>query len=76
MGAYVEKLKTLKTEVEAEVPNPPSGKTGDVIGEYFAISKPENQTVNNPTKGILQKENAMKGEKVKEKMHFKLKRNK
>ena len=50
MGAFVEKLKTLKTQVEVEVPIPPSGKTGDVIGEHFAISKPDKQTVNNPTK--------------------------
>jgi hypothetical protein len=53
MGEFVEKLKTLKTEVEAEVPNPPSSKTADVIGEHYAISNPEETIVNNPTKGIL-----------------------
>ncbi|PWA47553.1 hypothetical protein CTI12_AA498760 [Artemisia annua] len=41
MGDFVEKLKKLRTEVEAEVPNHPSIETGDVIGEHFAISKPD-----------------------------------
>ena len=50
MGDFVESLKKLKKEVEAKVPNPPSGKTGDVIAEQFAISKPDEQNVNNPTK--------------------------
>ncbi|PWA46525.1 hypothetical protein CTI12_AA507880 [Artemisia annua] len=43
-------MKKLRTEVEAEVPNHPSIETGDVIGEHFAISKPKEKTVNNPTK--------------------------
>ncbi|PWA39613.1 Zinc finger, PMZ-type [Artemisia annua] len=50
MGDFVEKLKKLRTEVEAEVPNHPSIETGDVIGEHYAISKPNEKTVNNPTK--------------------------
>ncbi|PWA41700.1 FAR1 DNA binding domain-containing protein [Artemisia annua] len=50
MGDFVEKLKKLRTEVEAEVPNHPSIETGDVIGEHFAISKPDKKTINNPTK--------------------------
>ena len=50
MGNFVEKLKILKTEVEAEVPNPPSSKTGDVIGEHYAIANPEERIVNNPTR--------------------------
>ncbi|PWA51771.1 FAR1 DNA binding domain-containing protein [Artemisia annua] len=41
MEDFVEKLKKLRTEVEAEVPNHPSIETGDVIGEHFAISKPD-----------------------------------
>ncbi|PWA36814.1 hypothetical protein CTI12_AA596270 [Artemisia annua] len=32
MGDFVEKLKTLKTKVEAEMQNHPSIETGDVIG--------------------------------------------
>ncbi|PWA41719.1 FAR1 DNA binding domain-containing protein [Artemisia annua] len=62
MGAFIEKLKTLKTEVEAEVPNPPS--TGDVTAKHFVISKPKNKTVNNPTraskKGNITEQNAIK----------------
>ncbi|PWA90595.1 FAR1 DNA binding domain, Zinc finger, SWIM-type, MULE transposase domain, FHY3/FAR1 family [Artemisia annua] len=41
MGDFVEKLKKLRTEVEAEVPNHPSIETGDVIDEHYAISKPD-----------------------------------
>ncbi|GKC20717.1 regulation of nuclear pre-mRNA domain-containing protein 1B [Tanacetum coccineum] len=40
MGAFVEKLKVLKDEVKADVPNPPSRNIGDVIGGIFSISKP------------------------------------
>ena len=81
MGEFVEKLKTLKTEVEAEVPNPPSSKTADVIGEHYAISNPEETIVNNPTRvgnkrNITEKRNAIKGERVREKKHLELKRNK
>ncbi|PWA85879.1 FAR1 DNA binding domain-containing protein [Artemisia annua] len=57
MGAFVEKMKTLKTEVEAEVPNPPS--MGDVIAEYFAIFKQRTKQLTiqqgQATKEILQK---------------------
>ena len=64
MGNFVEKLKKLKKEVEADVPIPPSGKTGDVIAEHFAISKPEEQTVNNPTR-VTNKGNITEGERNK-----------
>ncbi|GKB15628.1 hypothetical protein Tco_0849551 [Tanacetum coccineum] len=37
---FVEKLKVLKDEVKADVPNPPSRNIGDVIGGIFSISKP------------------------------------
>ena len=32
------------------MPNHPSIETGDVIGEHYAIFKPKEKTVNNPTK--------------------------
>ncbi|PWA63318.1 FAR1 DNA binding domain, Zinc finger, SWIM-type, MULE transposase domain, FHY3/FAR1 family [Artemisia annua] len=72
MGDFVEKLKTLKTEVEAEVPNHPSIETGDVIGEHYAISKPNEKTVNNPTKvgnkgNITEKERNKRRKSEKEK---------
>ncbi|PWA62533.1 FAR1 DNA binding domain-containing protein [Artemisia annua] len=50
MGDFVEKLKKLRTEVEAEVPNHPSIEMGDVSGEHYTILKPNKKTVNNPTK--------------------------
>ncbi|GJZ11487.1 hypothetical protein Tco_0546246 [Tanacetum coccineum] len=37
MGAYVEKLKILLDEVKADMPNPPSRNTGDVIGVRHVI---------------------------------------
>ncbi|GJR89286.1 FAR1-related sequence 5-like protein [Tanacetum coccineum] len=35
MGTYVENLKKLLDEVKADMPNPPSRNTGDVIGGIF-----------------------------------------
>ena len=72
MGDFVEKLKTLKTEVEAEVPNHPSMETGDVIGEHYAVSKPDENIVNNPTKvgnkgNITEKERNKRRKSEKEK---------
>ncbi|PWA34659.1 FAR1 DNA binding domain, Zinc finger, SWIM-type, MULE transposase domain, FHY3/FAR1 family [Artemisia annua] len=72
MGDFVEKLKMLKTQVEAEVPNHPSIETGDVIGEHYAISKPNEKTVNNPTKvgikgNIIEKERNKRRKSEKEK---------
>ena len=72
MGDFVEKLKKLRTEVEAEVPNHPSIETGDVIGEHYAISKPKKKTVNNPTKvgnkgNITEKERNKRRKSEKEK---------
>ncbi|GKB90286.1 hypothetical protein Tco_0962558 [Tanacetum coccineum] len=49
MGDFVEKLKLLKDEVKADVPNPPSRNTGDVIGGIFSISKRDQIDVQNPT---------------------------
>ncbi|PWA84039.1 hypothetical protein CTI12_AA134900 [Artemisia annua] len=72
MEDFVEKLKKLKTEVEAEVPNHPSIETGDVIGEHYAISKPNEKTVNNPTRvgnkgNITEKERNKRRKSEKEK---------
>nr|GEV60833.1 FAR1 DNA binding domain, zinc finger, SWIM-type, MULE transposase domain, FHY3/FAR1 family [Tanacetum cinerariifolium] len=41
MGAFVEKLKLLKDEVKADVPNPPSRNTRDVIGGFQGIARVE-----------------------------------
>ncbi|GJR78678.1 FAR1-related sequence 5-like protein [Tanacetum coccineum] len=52
MSAFVEKLKVLMEEVKADVSNPPSRNTGDVIGGIFSISKPNQIVVQNPTKAV------------------------
>ncbi|GJR98566.1 hypothetical protein Tco_0270740 [Tanacetum coccineum] len=40
LAAFVEKLKSTKDEVKADVPNHPSRNTRDVIGGIFSILKP------------------------------------
>ncbi|GKE10940.1 FAR1-related sequence 5-like protein [Tanacetum coccineum] len=65
MGAFVEKLKVLMEEVKANVPNPPSRNTGDVIGGIFSISKPNQFVVQNPTKAINKGEHLKKGQRLK-----------
>ncbi|GJS40897.1 FAR1-related sequence 5-like protein [Tanacetum coccineum] len=65
MGAYVEKLKILLDEVKADMPNPPSRNTGDVIGGIFSITKPNQIAVQNPTKAVNKGEHLKKGERLK-----------
>ncbi|GKD57113.1 hypothetical protein Tco_1290500 [Tanacetum coccineum] len=65
MGAYVEKLKILLDEVKADMPNPPSRNTGDVIGGIFSIAKPNQIAVQNPTKAVNKGEHLKKGERLK-----------
>ncbi|GKC26716.1 hypothetical protein Tco_1034010, partial [Tanacetum coccineum] len=50
MDTYVEKLKILLDEVKADMLNPASRNTGDVIGGILSISKPNQVDVKNPTK--------------------------
>ncbi|GKB58495.1 protein FAR1-related sequence 5 [Tanacetum coccineum] len=64
MGAYVEKLKILLDEVKADMPNPPSRNTGDVIGGIFSITKPNQIAVQNPTKAVNKGEHLKKGERL------------
>ncbi|GKC91805.1 FAR1 DNA binding domain, zinc finger, SWIM-type, MULE transposase domain containing protein [Tanacetum coccineum] len=45
---FVEQLKTIKQEVQVQVPKPPSQKTGDVIEYIYAVEKPQQNNVNNP----------------------------
>ncbi|GKC22216.1 hypothetical protein Tco_1024366 [Tanacetum coccineum] len=52
LAAFVEKLKSTKDEVKADVPNHPSRNTRDVIGGIFSILKPTQVDVQNPTKGL------------------------
>nr|GEY73680.1 protein FAR1-related sequence 5-like [Tanacetum cinerariifolium] len=65
MGAYVEKLKILLDEMKADMPNPPSRNTGDVIGGIFSITKPNQIAVQNPTKTVNKGEHLKKGERLK-----------
>ncbi|GJS27033.1 putative RNA-directed DNA polymerase, eukaryota, reverse transcriptase zinc-binding domain protein [Tanacetum coccineum] len=65
IGAFVEKLKILMDEVKADVPNPPSRNTRDVIGGIFSISKPSQIVVQNPTKAVNKGEHLKKGERLK-----------
>ncbi|GJS90550.1 FAR1-related sequence 5-like protein [Tanacetum coccineum] len=65
MGTYVEKLKILLDEVKADMSNPASRNTGDVIGGIFSISKPNQVDVKNPTKAVNKGEHLKKGERLK-----------
>ncbi|GKA45878.1 hypothetical protein Tco_0738674 [Tanacetum coccineum] len=49
LGAFVEKLKSLKKEVEADCPNPPSKNKTDNLEQLVGVSKPAAVDVNNPT---------------------------
>ncbi|GJR69128.1 FAR1-related sequence 5-like protein [Tanacetum coccineum] len=67
LGSFVEKLKSLKKEVEADCPNPPSkNKTGN-LEQLVGVPKPSAVDVNNPTVGSTKgrKKVRMKGEKEK-----------
>ncbi|GJR35688.1 FAR1-related sequence 5-like protein [Tanacetum coccineum] len=65
MGTYVEKLKILLDEVKADMLNPASRNTGDVIGGIFSISKPNQVDVKNPTKAVNKGEHLKNGECLK-----------
>ncbi|GJY61363.1 protein FAR1-related sequence 5 [Tanacetum coccineum] len=51
VGAFVEKLKSLKKEVEADCPNPPSKNKTDNLEQLVGVPKPPAVDVNNPTVG-------------------------
>ncbi|GKA88471.1 protein FAR1-related sequence 5, partial [Tanacetum coccineum] len=51
LGAFVEKLKSLKKEVEADCPNPPSKNKTDNLEQLVGVPKPAAVDVNNPTVG-------------------------
>nr|GEY08649.1 hypothetical protein [Tanacetum cinerariifolium] len=40
LATFVEQLKTIKQEVQVQVPKPPSQKTCDVIEDIYAVKKP------------------------------------
>ncbi|GJV20197.1 FAR1-related sequence 5-like protein [Tanacetum coccineum] len=51
LGAFVEKLKSLKKDVEADCPNPPSKNKTDNLEQLVGVPKPPVVEVNNPTVG-------------------------
>nr|GEW42385.1 hypothetical protein [Tanacetum cinerariifolium] len=48
LATFAEQLKTIKQEVQVQVPKPPSQKTSDVIEDIYAVKKPQQNDVNNP----------------------------
>ncbi|GJT07367.1 protein FAR1-related sequence 5 [Tanacetum coccineum] len=65
LGAFVEKLKSLKKEVEADCPNPSSNNKTDNLEQLVGVPKPSVVDVNNPTIGSTKgrKKLRIKGEK-------------
>ncbi|GJW19707.1 hypothetical protein Tco_0027143 [Tanacetum coccineum] len=51
LGAFVENLKSLKKEVEANCSNPPSNNKTDNLEQLIGVPKPPAVDVNNPTVG-------------------------
>ncbi|GJW18643.1 zinc finger, SWIM-type containing protein [Tanacetum coccineum] len=55
LAKFVEQLKTIKKEVQVQVPKPPSQKTGYVIEDIYAVEKPQQNNVNNPQRAKTNK---------------------
>nr|GEW16383.1 protein FAR1-related sequence 5 [Tanacetum cinerariifolium] len=51
LGTFVKKLKSLKKEVEADCPNPPSKNKTNNLEQLVGVLKPHAVDVNNPTVG-------------------------
>ncbi|GKA43751.1 hypothetical protein Tco_0736475 [Tanacetum coccineum] len=51
LGAFVEQLKSLKKQVEADGPNPPSKNKTDNLEQLIGFPKPASVEVNNPSVG-------------------------
>nr|GEZ55602.1 protein FAR1-related sequence 5 [Tanacetum cinerariifolium] len=51
LGAFIEKLKSLKKDVEADCPNPTSKKKTNNLEQLVGVLKPPVVEVNNPTVG-------------------------
>nr|GEX13220.1 protein FAR1-related sequence 5 [Tanacetum cinerariifolium] len=52
LGAFVEKLTSLKKYVKADCPNPPSKNKTDNLEQLVGVPKPPVVEVNNPTFGL------------------------
>ena len=51
LSSFVEKLRLLKIDVEADCPNPPSKNKADNLEELVGVPKPAEKTINNPALG-------------------------
>ncbi|GJY01866.1 protein FAR1-related sequence 5 [Tanacetum coccineum] len=51
LGSFIEKLKSLKKEVEVDCPNPPSNNKTDNLEQLVGVPKPAAVDVNNPVVG-------------------------
>ena len=49
LSGFVDKLKALKSEFEADVPSLPRTKVSDVVQEFMGIQKPDQLSVKNPS---------------------------
>ncbi|GJW77701.1 retrovirus-related pol polyprotein from transposon TNT 1-94 [Tanacetum coccineum] len=63
LAKFVEQLKTIKKEVEAQMPKPPSQKMKDVIEDFYADEKLKQNQVNNPQRAI--NKGGLRGERKK-----------
>lgn len=50
LSGFVDKLKVLKSEFEADMPSLPRTKVSDVVQEFMGIEKPKKIDIKNPTK--------------------------
>ncbi|GKD92930.1 protein FAR1-related sequence 5, partial [Tanacetum coccineum] len=51
LSSFIEKLKSLKKEVEVDCPNPPSNNKIDNLEQLVGVPKPADVDVNNPVVG-------------------------
>ena len=65
LSDFVEKLRLLKIDVEADCPNPPSKNKADNLEELVGVPKPAEKIVNNPSVGSTKgrKKSRIKGAK-------------
>nr|GEZ40460.1 protein FAR1-related sequence 5 [Tanacetum cinerariifolium] len=68
LGAFVEKLKSLKKDVEADCPNPPSKNKTDNLEQLVGVPKPPVVEVNNPTVGSTKGQKKLRIKRGKEKV--------
>nr|GFC25880.1 zinc finger, SWIM-type [Tanacetum cinerariifolium] len=73
LATFMEQLKTIKQEVQVQVPKPPLQKTCDVIEDIYAIEKPRQNDVNIPQRA--RNKGGRRGERRKSRREIELKDN-